>query len=227
MSIAKKIKHRIEKTKDVFSRWQHGEKEFKVFCIGLHKTGTTSLHKFAREHGFRSVHSSNWFNEPATLANNNFFSDGGSHFDGQNEFPIADFYENYPNAKFILQTRDIKEWVQSKCKHAGWKSDTTIQPDDASKLMHNEWRYKSLLTVRKFIEHKINYEKKVRDFFRDKDNLIEIDVTDNSKREANLNKLFSFLEIEKPSSKAFPHVNKASNSVNLPKELLKLIHELC
>lgn len=155
----------------------------KVFCIGLHKTGTTTLANYFNEFGYNSTHSTDWINNSSKLESFDFFSDGGSHFDNEKEFDFEKLFYMYKKSKFILQTRDTEKWVTSKLKHAGWNQNTEIQKDDPTKITHKQWRYKSLLTVKKLIEHKYNYEKKVIFFFKEKDagRLLIIDITtDNS-----------------------------------------------
>ncbi|MFT6857329.1 MAG: hypothetical protein ACJA0X_003318 [Cyclobacteriaceae bacterium] len=79
----------------------------KVFCIGLHKAGTTSLADFSHKFEFSVTHSISWIHNNDTFNRFNFFSDG-RHFDNMNEFDFKCLYDSYPNAKFILQTRDPK-----------------------------------------------------------------------------------------------------------------------
>src|SRR5688572_3840681 len=72
----------------------------KVFCIGLHKTGTTSLADFFREFGFYPTHSTGWITDSSKLKRFDFFSDGGSHFDNINEFDFERLFHTYKNSKF-------------------------------------------------------------------------------------------------------------------------------
>lgn len=111
----------------------------KVFCIGLHKTGTTTLGNWAREYGFHSTHSIDWIKEDWKLQTFDFFSDGGSHFDNINEFDVQKLFYKYPKALFILQTRDSKKWIISKLKHAGWSENTFLEEDNIEKIRHEDW----------------------------------------------------------------------------------------
>ena len=91
----------------------------KIFCIGLSKTGTTSLTEALRILGFDAVH---WY---ATKHAFRYTPDGGididwDFFERHDAFadtPIARIYpqldERYPDAKFILTVRDIDAWLES------------------------------------------------------------------------------------------------------------------
>jgi hypothetical protein len=96
----------------------------KVFCVGLHKQGTCSLDMLARLYGYTSIHSQDWCLNHDQLSYFNFFSDGGSHYDGINEFDYPRLARQFPDSLFILQSRDPLPWIISKLKHAGWDQST-------------------------------------------------------------------------------------------------------
>ena len=196
----------------------------KIFCIGLHKTGTSSLHHYAKNSNLNSTHSINWNNNFIKINSYDFFCDGGSHFNNTDkEFNFIDLYTRYPDSKFILQTRDTKKWVISKCKHCGWENNTVLEINDITKLKHDTWRYKSILNIEKFITHKIVYESKVMDFFEknDKSRLLIIDVTTNKDSCAILNK---FLGINVISE--IPHVNKCQSISELSTIVINQIDKI-
>ena len=197
----------------------------KIFCIGLHKTGTTTLANFFREYGFKDTHSVNWINDERKLNKYDFFSDGGSHFDNINEFDFRRLFNIYKHSTFILQTRETEKWVLSKLRHAGWTKDTIIQPDDPSKIKHDEWKYKSFLTIQKFIEHKINYENKVLSFFKKNDisRLLVIDITKKDIQTAELNKLKTELNLQSVNTISLPHHHNKKSQISLPKEVYSFI----
>lgn len=199
----------------------------KVFCIGLHKTGTTTLADYFKKYGFEATHTVDWQNNHNKLEQFEFFSDGGSHFDSINEFDFKQLAETYPNSKFILQTRDTEKWVISKLKHAGWNETTEIQPDDIEKIKHDDWTYKSLLTVKKFIEHKFNYERKVKDFFETHapNRLLVIDVTNKEMQANELNRLKTFLKLKSIGGVQLPHSNKRIASASISDQLKDFVHQ--
>jgi len=200
----------------------------KVFCIGLHKTGTTTLANFFREYGFKDTHSINWINKPSKIKRYDFFSDGGSHFDNINEFDFKKLFYTYKDAIFILQTRDTEKWVLSKLRHAGWTKDTIIQPDDPTKISHDEWKYKSYLTIQKFIEHKINYENKVFSFFRENDisRLLVIDITKKETQTEVINKLNRELDLRSVNTIRLPHHHNKKSEISVPKDVHDFIKKI-
>jgi hypothetical protein len=224
MTILKKLKHRYRKFK--YSLLPN--KEHKFFCVGLHKTGTTSIHKFAQKNGFKATHSLDWYASESIINTYNFFSDGGSHFEGQNEFPISALYHKYPNSKFILQTRNTKSWLISKCKHAGWSSNTDIQKDDEKMIQHELWKYKSKLTIAEFLKHKVSYENRVREFFRehDKSRFLEINIVDASTQKEDMEKLCDFLSIDRRNIHDFLAINKSKSNSDLSTEILNFIDDI-
>ena len=87
----------------------------KVFCIGFNKTGTSSLHAIFKELGYKSFHDPKWIwftyrRQTRELSKYNCFCDGR----------LPDFvwlYQTFPNAKFILNTRSIQNWLLSRYNH--------------------------------------------------------------------------------------------------------------
>lgn len=90
----------------------------KIFCIGLSKTGTTSLARALKILGYKTKDNPGIVNyitgdlssiDVSVLEDNDAISDT----------PIPSFYreldEKYPNSKFILTVRDMEGWLNS-CK---------------------------------------------------------------------------------------------------------------
>ena len=190
----------------------------KVFCIGCHKAGTTTLHAFALAHGYKSLHSVTWSRpDPSQLQNHDFFSDGGGHFwldrcDEDESFwgnfhNLTYLYSYYPSGRFVLQTRPLKPWLIRKCMQAGWTDDAAIAPDDPAMIVHDNWDYRSRLTIREWIRARNRYHAKTLAFFekRDRDRLCVIDVcTDTRSATATLQ---SFLGL--PDGVSLGHANAA------------------
>lgn len=103
----------------------------RVFCISMQRTGTTSVGKFFRDFGFR------WCGWPSDERNNW----SGAWYDGDferifssAEFRAADAFEDspwfmpdfykvllhrFPEARFVLFTRDAASWFRSMVHHSG------------------------------------------------------------------------------------------------------------
>ena len=182
----------------------------KIFCIGLHKTGTSTLHDLAINAKFNSIHSTKWQKNIPMINKYNFLCDGGSHYNGLNEFDFITLIKLYPDSKFIINIRNIKSWIISKCKHAGWNKDTVIINDDITPY-HDKivWRKKSLKNISLFIQHYCDWYIKVISYFMDKkDRAIIVDIENNY----NIDKLKNFLKAPKMN---ISHKNKSDPKIML------------
>ncbi len=95
----------------------------KVFCIGFHKTGTTSLAVALQALGYR-VTGPNGVRDPAIAANvHKMAHDLVGKYDAfqDNPWPILykELDERYPGSKFILTMRETRSWINSQVKHFG------------------------------------------------------------------------------------------------------------
>ena len=90
----------------------------KVFCIGFNKCGTHSFHQFFKKYGFISKHDSTfwWYcRDVKQMENIDCFTDGYERYNDTPTFPDLDFLEsNFDDCKFILQTRNLKDWLASR-----------------------------------------------------------------------------------------------------------------
>jgi len=120
----------------------------KVFAIGFNKTATTTIHKFFRDNGHDSIHyrlpdgrflagvvSTNVMSRRPILASidqhevfSEFSYTEGTHFLEANYF-YQDLYEQYPDAYFLLNTRDTEGWVKSRSNHFGRKKSRGLLGD--------------------------------------------------------------------------------------------------
>ena len=97
----------------------------KVFCIGLNKTATSSLHQALETLGIRSLH----WGGPATrkqieqaMAEGRPLVDDLAAYDAFSDIQVlSDNFElldrQYPGSKFILTTRDPESWIASRRRH--------------------------------------------------------------------------------------------------------------
>lgn len=98
----------------------------KILCIGLNKTGTSSLHAALIHLGYRSFH---WGGVEAYRAvlrakseNHRLLYYVGEEYDAYSDigsltthFELAD--EQYPGSKCILTTRNLENWLESRRRH--------------------------------------------------------------------------------------------------------------
>jgi hypothetical protein len=102
----------------------------KIFCIGLNKTGTTTLHHAFEILGLKSVHFKTEKGENIkdiieyNYKNNNEILFGIKNYDVYSDwnhpttnFLYKEFDKQYPNSKFILNTRNLEDWLISREKH--------------------------------------------------------------------------------------------------------------
>lgn len=152
----------------------------KIFGIGLNKTGSYSLHQALEILNYKSIHSSkilkNIFNNQKLIKKYNCF------INFPEECPYEKLYEKFPNAKFILTTRNIEDWIRSRTIHV--LHNRILKTSSWNNIETNKWE--SLYN---------RYHSEVFDFFKDKDNFLYIDICSGEGWE----KLCSFLGKENPN----------------------------
>lgn len=175
----------------------------KVFCIGFHKTGTTSLAKALKELGY-TVTGPNAVRDPNISQNvYDVAFPLVEKFDAfqDNPWPLLfrELDERYPNSKFILTVRRPEDWIRSQVKHFG----TDVTP-------MRQWIYgvgspegNEAVYVERFELH----NREVLSYFQDRsDDLLVMDLAAGDGWE----KLCPFLGKEIPEI-SFPHANKAED----------------
>ncbi|MDO5759197.1 MAG: sulfotransferase [Rhodobacterales bacterium] len=175
----------------------------KIFGIGFHKTGTTSLGEALKILGY-SVTGPNWINHGdighTHLARCRALSHDFDAFQ-DNPWPLVfrEMDAMWPDAKFILTVRDPKKWIQSQTKH--FSRDTTpmrkfIYGTDKGCPLGNEAHY---IATYQF------HNAAVRGYFKDHPGkLLELDF----ERPVDWSALCAFLDKPVPSIE-FPHANPA------------------
>lgn len=181
----------------------------KVFCIGMFKTGTTSIESLMRRYGFKTdgyFPTTRFWNSKYKDVFPNTYSDFKVHeTEISNHIKKYDFFSDYPwmfvyeivyklspNSKFILTTRDVDDVVNSSYNFERKMAGHNIELYGEDKLRK--------MYEKRFLEH----DKKVRKFFSDKkDSLLVLDLNDNNKEQ----KICNFLNIRNKNY-GFPHTNK-------------------
>lgn len=176
----------------------------RIFGIGLPKTGTTSLSKAINLLGIKSNHDCEKHKQLCGLLPQNVFPDGEAYFDG----PICREWNRlfllYPDAKFILSTRDREEWINSLIVHALH-----------NRVFNTGWPHISTQTqLTKWDDH----HEQVRRMLGDSRNFLEINVCGGEGWE----KLCPFLGYDIPSF-PFPHQNLGREKLERILEKWKLL----
>ena len=180
----------------------YGNFNTRVFGIGFHKTGTSSLARVLyilgyNVAGYISDQEKKLTKEEITEV---MLSDM-DNFDAAQDTPWFIFYrmldEEFPRSKFILTTRDENKWIKSVVKHFGKK---TIKMHEliygTGVAKGNEDIY-----LTKYREH----HAEVKAYFADRpDDLLIIDMAEENKWE----KVTSFLGFLDVPNLDFPHANK-------------------
>lgn len=84
----------------------------KVFAIGFNKSGTVSLHSLFQELGLHSYHGTEWRDCSNLKLLNSYdcFTDGVPK-------DIGRLDGLFPKAKFVLQVRELDQWIYSRMGH--------------------------------------------------------------------------------------------------------------
>lgn len=190
----------------------------KVFCIGWHKTGTTTLGDALLILGYKVMGARLDFAEPLLKNEIDFILEDVKFFDALQDMPWAALYEeldrNYPNSKFILTIRDEESWLNSASRHF----------KDLDVPLH-KWLYgKGVLKgneeiyLNRYRAHNVG----VMDYFRDRPR--DLLIMDFSKGHGWV-ELCNFLETPIPRRK-FPHSNKAKHSFTAKDKVLDYLRNL-
>jgi hypothetical protein len=181
----------------------------KVFCIGFHKTGTSSLAAALEIMGYR-VTGPNGTVDPDIATNAEpMVEQLAQEFDAFQDNPWPLFYQKmdalFPGSKFILTTRDSAAWISSVTRHFG--TETTpmrafIYGADKASPLGNEAYY---------IARMEQHNSEVRTYFSTcPDQLLELDISQG----ISWKPLCQYLGAKTPRA-AFPHRNAAQSRETL------------
>lgn len=171
----------------------------KIFCIGLAKTGTTSLYEAMVQLGFKSVHGF-LEDENRKFEDYQFISD----MPVQTRFEALD--QRFPGSKFIYTFRQKESWFKS-CERF------FSQHHPPEKMTSITLRYRieqfgitgfdKKIFSRVYDEHKV----RVENYFEDRpDDFLKMDICGGD----SWNKLCDFLELPLPDKNIpFPAKNQA------------------
>lgn len=207
-------------------------KKSKIFCIGLNKTGTTTLEKVLKDFDYKLGNQRNgellfkdWykrdFRSVISLSKTaEAFQDAPYSF----PFTFIALDQYFPNAKFILTVRDSPEqWYNSLLRfHSKLWADGTNAPSAENlknaKYIYKGFAYESIKAMFKtsdndpynkeiLLDYYNNHNYQVIEYFRSRpEKLVVINVSDDN----DYIRLCDFLNKE-PIHKTFPWENKTNN----------------
>lgn len=192
----------------------------KVFNIGFHKTGTTSLTWFMRQHGYHVLHNTALSMEQLALGSqmdagidDGEQADLGSLIDpallerlvmaydffSDNPWPLLYRHLDmlYPDSKFILTRRDVDSWINSLLKYTG-RQRTRMR-----KLVYGYGNPEN--HIKRYRQVYLKHNRDVVDYFGSRANLLVIDIEDDDRDIAS--RLEQFLRLEKKDI-LFPAANR-------------------
>lgn len=177
----------------------------KVFCVGFHKTGTTTLDRALSLLGYRVCGCFGIDNPRIGEEALGRACELVGRFDAfqDNPWPILyrELDERFPGSRFILTTRPAESWLRSIVNHASIESSEMRRwiYGHGSPIGHEE------VYLRRYEEH----YRDVRAYFRDRPgDLLEMAITGGD----GWSTLCPFLGVEEPGV-PFPAENRASKSV--------------
>jgi len=166
----------------------------KIFCIGMNKTGTTSLHSAFFYLGYRSIHN----RRRASRRIKRAIQKGKplltylNNYDTYTDDPFYRFFvtldlEN-PGSKFILNVRKKRSWIKSRIRHCKRKR----KPRD-------------IATQKLWVKQRAEHHAKVFEYFADRpDDLLVLNICSGD----GWDKLCPFLDKPIPEI-PFPWRNKS------------------
>lgn len=167
------------------------EKKFnKIFQIGFNRCATTAIHIFFEKNGLKSVH---WDKSLLAQKIHKNHLDKKPLLEGYEEYDcftdmesakdnifiyltlFKELDKQYPNSKFILNIRNIDDWIKSRVNHWGYlkfyQDNTGFDNDEIITLWRRNWE-----------DHILN----VKNYFNNRPNdLIVFDIDNESEKFVN------------------------------------------
>lgn len=196
----------------------------KVFCIGMFKTGTTTMGKALQILGYETLHGpwwpqdimlkDSWFENPREWDKyDEVLKSQAEQYEAFQDYPWMYCFEKcdhwFPNSKFILTARDPDKVAASDIKM--WNSKKIWK--------RNKIPRKKIPSKDEFINrYNRHYESVIR-YFEGKNNLLIVNISEG----AGWSEICKFLDVPIPDT-AFPHENKETYRYKvLLKDMLKIL----
>jgi len=184
-----------------------------VFALGLNKTGTTSLHFALTLLGYKCCHwiSEKFSSDTAKIIDNDECLPFDAYTDVDSiiqRFRLLD--EQYPNAAFILTTRNLTDWIASRTRHV------IRNRTENSKGASHAW---TEIDVDSWNMERNAHHELVQEYFQKRKNkLLVLDICDGDGWES----LCNFLNLPVPDA-AFPNVDPLIKLQTLSRSLMNRI----
>lgn len=183
----------------------------KVFCIGFHKTGTTSLYAALSMLGYKTTGTIayDWTAERLASEGAAFCIKTMREFDACEDMPWPHFFREldaaYPGSKFILTLRDLEPWHASVDAHFGDKTT------ELNIFSYGREHAAARENKGRWIDVHQRHVAEVRAYFQNRpEDLLEMSLARGDGWET----LCPFLGVETPAA-AFPKKNSARDRQSL------------
>lgn len=194
----------------------------KVFCVGFHKTGTTSLFAALTELGYRVSGTVGHHLPAPRLAKEGgqLCIDTARKFDAVEDMPWPLFFRDldkaFPGSKFVLTVREPESWFASIDRHFG-EVDTAMH-----QFVYGAGSGRAREAKDRWIAVVTAHNEAVRAHFSARPgDLLEMDLASGDGWE----KLAAFLGAEAPAT-AFPVKNRSSDRESFAYRFKKKLNEL-
>jgi hypothetical protein len=207
----------------------HSLGERKVFCVGLSKTGTTSLDRIFRDQlGLHSIHNNQWTDwsivrNTEMLGRYQAFSDGGCA-------SLRDLDELYPDALFVLNTRPLEKWLLSRHKAvarsrtvARWALTRYVPLGWLARLIERTLLDNRPRAMARWVSVRNSYHRHVLEYFKDRDDkLLVLSIGEGDAFEH----LARFLGVERPISPRVANADEAGSITRLISDAMGVTTDL-
>jgi hypothetical protein len=148
-------------------------KRFKVFGVGLSRTGTRSLTEALHVLGFDTVHYPTDRATLDTLIRGDARFPLLEHYDGITDITVAPYYEDldhaWPGSKFVLTVRDEDSWLRSCHNH--WTNPWAYKKEGKGKEHQVYMDTQRFLEAAVYASYKFNEDRFRRAYHRHVDNV--------------------------------------------------------
>ncbi len=185
----------------------------KVFSVSINKTGSKSCSEYVKKLGLRTMHDRPNGKSIRDAINRGkraipFMSSYDAFFDLPEDINLDRLIERFPDARFIMTTRNTEQWITSRIVHV--LHNRTVSKKSWRDIDTQAWR-----------KQKEDHENRVRETFKrlgKLDQLLIVDVCSNPEKAAY--EIAQFLGVERNGIE-FPRLNTGERKLQQISEKFK------
>ncbi|MEM8525746.1 MAG: sulfotransferase family protein [Bacteroidota bacterium] len=179
----------------------------KIFCIGLSRTGTSSLTDALDILGFNAFHFPHILHALGQIYIRRKFY----QYDALSDTPVTLNYKKldrkFPNSKFILTTREKENWLKSCSNYPAFQKTVNPSPKKKVRVLRKKLYGSIYFDKATFSKAYDDHHQEVKSYFKGREkNLLILDITKGETWE----QLCPFLDVPIPDTD-FPKVNTIEN----------------